>query len=525
MGIVLHNPQTAMRLPDAQTGALRRNWKPSYWLGAALLLLVLQILSGTTPLFAGLVFLFALFTYLTIKTLGGLDTLTGILIAYLAAQHVLISQIAKVCFWQPADERLVHPLDAIGVYTVAMGAMWLAALVSNWTGVGRRRALFTSELNTRHIYWLALATTVLSFARSILVFGVSGGGQAVVGGILGPINTLVFLPDLAIACGTAYVIRSSNGRRSLSMLNGSILIAMSALGVLGTTRVAILGPFVTYLLTCVAFRFRFRVSHFVLFGVLLLVVQRLLFPLALIGRSIAHNGKVGLLTNWGNSFNLMVDAIEDPTLITKAEEKENKQRHIFKYYDNDKEVDELSRYSMIVTTDAMVGAVQTQGMLGMKTIEPGFIMLVPRFIAPDKPFSHSDNLLAHRIPGLVNKGDVTTGITLGYIADAFSSFGWTGVAIIPFLVGFGFFTFYRFIITDKLWYNVWALSLALHLCWSFSESPIEGQVAGIFEGPFTIAISFWLLLKFARACERLQPFGRLLQHFDSRMRRRARYNI
>ncbi len=525
MSIVLHNPQTAIGTSDPRSGVTRRNWRPLYWLGVSLLLLVLQLLCGTSPLFAVLVFTFSLFTYLTIKSLGGLDTLTGMLIAYLAAQHVLISQVAKVCFWQSADERLMHPIDTIGAYTVAMAAMWLAALASNGTGVGRRRALFTADLDTRHLYWLALVTTVLAVAQRTLIFGISGGGGYVAGGILGPINTLVFLPDLAIACGTACLIRSSHGRRSIGPVNGSIIIALSFIGVLGTTRVAIFGPFVTYLLTCVAFRFRFRVSHFVFFGLLLLVAQRLLFPLALMGRSIAHNSKVGLLANWGASFNLLVEAIEDPSLIPDAQDKESRQRHVFHYYDNDKEVQELGRYSLIVTTDAIIGAAQTQGTLGMKTIEPGFLELVPRFILPDKPFANAGNLLAHRVPGMVNKDDVTTGITLGFIPDAFSSFGWAGVAVIPFLVGFGFFTFYRFIITDKLWNNVWVLALALHLCWSFSEQAIEGQIGAVLSGPFTLAASFWLLLKLARACERLQPFGRLLQHFDSRLRRRARYNI
>ena len=524
MGIVLHDPQRAMSLPPSRAAASQRNWRPLYWLGAGFLLLVLQLMSGTSPLYAGLVFVFVLFTYLTIKTLGGPDTLTGILVANMAAQHVLVSQVAKIFFWQPADDRLVHPLDTIGVYTVAMCALWVAALVSNATGVGRRRALFTSDLSTRQIYWLAFGTTILALARGVLTFGVGGGGAAVTGGILGPINTLVFLPDLAIACSTAYVIRSSQGRRSIGFGNGSILIGLSVLGVLGTTRLAILGPFVTYLLTCVAFRFRFRVSHLVIFGALLLIAFRLLFPLALMGRSIAHNSKVGLMTNWGTSFNLLVGAIEDPSIIPDSQRRLAKQPHIFRYYDNDTNLQELSRYTLIVTTDAIINSVQTQGTLGMKTIEPGFVMLVPRFIDPEKPFAHSDNLLAHRVPGLVNKGDVTTGISLGFIADAFSSFAWAGVAVIPFLIGFCYFTFYRFIITDKMWANVWVLALALHGSWGFSENPIEGQIAGTLEGPFIMTVSFWLLLKFARACERLQPSGRLLQHFDDRARRKTRYS-
>ena len=99
MGIVLHNPRPAFRAtalgPDQpRPGVLKRNWKPLYWLGAGLLLFVLQLLDGTAPPFAALVFLFAVLTYFTVKTLGGVDTFSGILVTYLASQHILISQVA-----------------------------------------------------------------------------------------------------------------------------------------------------------------------------------------------------------------------------------------------------------------------------------------------------------------------------------------------------------------------------------------------------------------------------------------------
>ena len=527
MGIVLHDPRPAFRAtalgPDQpRPGVLKRNWKPLYWLGAGLLLFVLQLLDGTAPPFAALVFLFAVLTYFTVKTLGGVDTFSGILVTYLAAQHILISQVAKVCFWQPADGRLTSPFVTIGAYTAAMGALWLAAVVSNWTGVGRRRALFTPTTDVRYLYWLAIASSVLAIAQRAVLMGVGGGGAAVTGGILGPINTLVFLPDLAIASGTAYMIRSSQGRRTFGPLNGAIVVVMSFIGVLGTTRVAILGPIITYLLTCVAFRFRFRVSHLVAIGVFLLITQRLLFPLALMGRSIAHNSKVGLMENWGASFNLLVSAVEDPSFVPKAEAREEKQRHFFLYYG--RELPELDRYSMIIWADASITATLTHGTLGMTTIEPGFEVLVPRFIQPDKPFLNAGNLLAHRIPGWIPKSDVTTGISLGFIADCFSSFSWAGVAVIPFLIGLGIFNLYRFIITAKVWYNVWAVSLVLHSCWSFSEATIDSQIITIFENVLVTAVVFWLIHKFARACERLHPSGRVRQLFDNLLRPRTRYS-
>ena len=527
MNIVLHEPRAVLRstVSDSkapQSGVKGRNWKPLYWLGSALLLLCLQLMDGTAPLFAALVFLFAALTYFTVKTLGGVDTFSGILVTYLAAQHVLISQIAKVCFWQPADTKLRSPLVTMGAYAAAMGALWLAAAVSNRTGAGRRRALFIPNTDVRYLYWLAIASSVLAIAQRAVLMGVGGGGAAVTGGILGPINTLVFLPDLAIASGTAYMIRSSQGRRSFGPLNGAIIVVMSSMGVLGTTRVAILGPIITYLLTCVAFRFRFRRSHLLVLGVFFLIAQRLLFPLALMGRSIAHNSKVGLRENWGASFNLLVSAVEDPSFIPKAEAREEKQRHFFQYYGQ--AMPELDRYSMIIWADASITATLSHGTLGMTTIEPGFAVLVPRFIQPDKPFLNTGNFLAHRIPRWIPKSDVTTGISLGFIPDCFSSFGWAGVTVIPFLIGLGIFTLYRFIMTTKVWYNVWALALVVHSCWNFSEETIDSQIITIFQTALVTAIVFWLIHKFARACERLHPSGRVRQLLEHFLRPRTRYS-
>src|SRR5437016_676863 len=67
-------------------------WPPFYVVGGGLILLFLQLLSGTDPLYALLAFVFLLLTSLTIKAVGGLNTLMGLCVAFLAAQHVLISQ-------------------------------------------------------------------------------------------------------------------------------------------------------------------------------------------------------------------------------------------------------------------------------------------------------------------------------------------------------------------------------------------------------------------------------------------------
>ena len=73
-----------------------RTSRPLYLLGAALLLLVLQVLSGTSPAFALLVLVLLFLSYYAVIWAGGLESLFGLAILYLLLQHVLISQVAKV---------------------------------------------------------------------------------------------------------------------------------------------------------------------------------------------------------------------------------------------------------------------------------------------------------------------------------------------------------------------------------------------------------------------------------------------
>ena len=491
MGIVLHDPRIAPRSTasgstESQSGVRRRDWKPLYWLGAALLLLVLQLLNGTDPLFAGLVFLFAFLSYRAVQAVGGLATLMGACIAFMAGQNVLVSQVAKVALGQAADSFLIRPVTTICVYDLAMAGIWLAAAISTrWAR--RRKPWFTGETDIRRLMWLSY----ISMALAVLQFAILGKrvdsetGETQVGGIFGPLSQVSFLTPLAIASGTAYVILSSKGRRSFGLVNTLMILMLMGLGIVSAGREGMATGLVIYAATCLAFRFKFRPIHFAaaIGGACLL--QFILFPYALYARSFVRTSNADV--NASRAVSCLMDVISDPAKYQKIVDKElNKESH-YSYYG--KAIPTLDRSSLIEGADAIVDATLMHGTVGMETIAPGFYAAIPRMFYPDKPVGIK-NTLAHRASKMVGKNDMTTGITLGWVCDAFSSFGWAGAVLIPFLLSLVFFASYRFVFDHRMAFNVVPIALLFHLPWIFSGEAIAALVGEVLQNVLFFAFSY-----------------------------------
>ncbi|HEY2171160.1 MAG TPA: hypothetical protein VGJ30_16165, partial [Candidatus Angelobacter sp.] len=84
-------------------------------IGLALLLMVLQLATGTTPAFAELTFLAVVFAILAVNLAGGLSTVAGLCFAIMASQVFVVAEVAKVLCGEPGQSRLEAPLVTIGV--------------------------------------------------------------------------------------------------------------------------------------------------------------------------------------------------------------------------------------------------------------------------------------------------------------------------------------------------------------------------------------------------------------------------
>ena len=486
--------------------SISRISRPLSLLAAALLLLVLQLLSGTGAVYALLVFALLVVAYTAVRWAGGLETLFGIAIFYLLLQHVLISQVAKVFYWEPADAPLRRPVETMGIYVVGMASLALGVRLANL--VRRRNGpLFAAETKPNRLFWISILCTIFSTAVNLATrsFGTDAQtGGAIQGGALGPLKQIGLFAPLAIASGTAYMIKSSGGRRSLGLVNGIPILVQITTGIVGAGREGTVTPVIIYVLTCIAFRYRFRRKHY---GVLLAgayIANFILFPYELFARGIVRSGSIE--QNISRSATMLADVIANPfkyrDQLDQKEAKKSRSMSRFDYYNHSSAT--LTRYTVINWADAIVDATLNRGETGWETITPAFLASLPRFINPDKPYLQSGNLLAHREPGLMpNKNDHTTGITLGFFADAFSSFGWLGISLIPCVIIFCLMTIYRLLIDVRIWGNVLMLSLLTSLAWGFSEGSISDMIMTALVGSLATGVGISILYVLVHALDKM----------------------
>lgn len=477
----------------------QRNWRPLFWLCSIIALLVLQLASGTEPRFALLVTLFLLLTYATIKELGGIGTFTGFCVFYLVLQNVLVSQIAKAFFWEPADSLLQQPLTTIGVYVCAISGIYLAAVFTRRLCPLRRQPLFLPITDPTRLMWLAYVSMGLFILQMVFMRTQSMGAVSSLAG------ALALIGPLSMASGTAFAITASRGRKSIGFVNSVTFLLMLLGGILSGSREGITGGTMIYIVTCLAFRFRFRFIHYAVLISGALIAVYILLPYALLARSSVRTPDMA--RNIKTASTLLLDIASDPLNYQRAKKEhvDTNTERAYKYYT--KPNPSLDRFSLIKVTDGIVDATLREGTFGMKTVTPGFTMPIPRVLLPNKEDFQSydvSNILAHREPGLVNRNDHTTGITTGFTSDAFSSYGWAGAFLIPFLILTAWFWIMRFLIQDSLSMNVFGAALVLILAHGLSESPIAAQISAVIQGPPLISLSLWAILRLSAFATRTQ---------------------
>lgn len=468
-------------------------------LGGALLLLLLQLLNGTEPLFALLVFAGLVISWAAVAVLGGWRNLPGFCVAILALKFLLISQVAKVAFGEPGNSNLEVPLISLGALVAGLFAMFVAALVYRLIPTGR--PLMAAEWNPDSLRVTALVSLSLGLT-SYLALELAGGIR--IGGVFGVLKQLLFFQALSIAFGTAWTITQSRGRRLFSWLNGLPFGVQFVMGFVEAGRLKMLEPVLLVLLTAVAYRFRFRAAHFGFAAVAALVAYLFLIPFGALARSEIRDA------DFQRSLSLTGEFLrENFTSLAAWREFYHKYDETledtgFSYFDEPNGT--LDRLSMIKPMDILVGATLAHGESGWETVSHGFKMLPPRFLYPQKPAFGTGTILGLKT-GMLSEDDEGTQVSFGFIADAFSAFGWLGVAVIPFLIGLGFFLVYGKLV-GGLHGNVWCVVMMAHFQHHFAESGVAALTLMICQQSLVFLAS-WLFLRLLLRAEPWRLFTEL----------------
>lgn len=435
----------------------------------------LQIGSGTDLLFAFLIFFFVVASAAAVTAAGGLKSTVGICVAWFAWQHVLISQIAKLFFWQPADSNLRDPTLTAEAYVCAILSVLAAVVVTRRSTKFLGSPVFGPTQNTKQL----LIAFYVSFVAGTLVseaftqvrshgFGASGA----LGNILAGLG---YLQYVAIAAGTAYTILTSKGRRCFAAYSVLPTVVSMAFGVDSAYRGDILIPLLVLMVTAAGYSYKIKLIEVFAVAICLLALNFYVFPYCLLARHVIR------ISDPAKSAQLAVGlfekVVEDPTQYQqKVYEKESRGAAAVSYYKTYSPI--LDRESMMAWADDVIANSDVHGFYGSESIVAGLNILVPSFLSDHKVIRDPTNIVAHRGTRLVRALDTTTGITTGLVAEAYSSYGMVGVAAILFLVSFMLFMCIRKVFPLMLSRNLWACAVIVALAKVYSEGSV-GYLVGV----------------------------------------------
>lgn len=440
--------------------------KDALWVSIGLGLGGIQLLQGTDPYFAFLNVLFFILWGACLKACGGVRTLTGAAIGYLGLQHVVISQFAKILFWQRPDTPLLLPILTMEVYVVGIFATLLACLLVRLPCFTKLRPMLPTEVSPDKLRVLAYVTVVLMILRFL------GSPQIGAGGIRFLMN-FDFLTTLAAASITAYQVTYTQGRKFLHPLSYVCVGLPFLVALIGFQRKEAILSIVIIIVVALAYGFRFKPIHIMTGVALALFFQFIFFPFSLVFRGSKLKSS-DPIANFSHAWSTFTDVLANPLEMQKEDKVMptgyDAQRLL--YYDR-KPIPTLDRMTTIIITDALLSATETGGTIGWRTIYDGLLMVVPSLFNKEKRIMGTSNWIAHRAKGMLSSDDPGTQITMGYFGEAYMSFKMMGVFAVSFLVAFGALLITRISMGDAFKGNFWICSWIVTIPWNLSEGPVQ----------------------------------------------------
>ena len=463
---------------------------------ALFFLFILSSLAGTGLVYSTLLIVFIVLTLLAIRTLGGMASLFGFTVLYFAFHHVFTAEITKFIVWQPLDSNLLQPNPTMGAYVLCMFGILVAAHLFKHSAYFKRKPLLTPVTSPRELMLITIVAIALDASRILII--ALGGNSSVQGGTHETLGMMVLksldvLNVFTVVVATAYVVTSSAGKRMLSLMNGIPLAFTFANGLVTSYRGAMGLPVVEMLLAAFFFGYRFKRRDYILILVMLVLFEGVLFPFSYYTRG-AIRFEPSVEKKAEITMKLFVDFMQNREKYTEigmsAAEKANRRQHRWKerlYYFGDAKVpDFVDRFSTMILTDEIVNATINKGTVGLKFFPKGLLLGLPRLLAPDKPVSPvwPGNQLAHRVtsPRIVGKKDFVTGISCGFVADAFSCFSYAGVFLFSLVIFLTCFVLYSVVMGSSFKSNVFTVTYIILLANALSELVVVSILVDTFEG-------------------------------------------
>lgn len=390
-----------------------------------LCLVLVELLEGTTPLYAALVFCYFMLSVLAFNVAGGFSRPSGAYIFFYAMLVAGVGTVYKAILGQAAQTHLYAPLTVMGTYVVTVGMLLIAAYIT-------RKVVTTREgvAGVMHVPRIDFGTSALGCVVAVfLISNAAGFLPSAAGGILHGLYMINYFLPLSILLGTIHAIRSSNGRHSTSTFTVAVLLYSTYAGLLSFSKQGMFTPFVCYILGVTWTRFRLRQRHILLVVGFAVFAQYFMVPLANVGREEA------VTYTQGERLAITTKYLLHPEHLREA----YKQRMAsyadldIWYYGTSQGI--FDRFTMLPNDSQLISYTVQGHYFGYLPLYIYIQNWIPHVLNPDKPDGSTvgGNRYAHELNQLA-EADTTTGISYSSTAEAFHMDGWRAVVLVQLLV-------------------------------------------------------------------------------------------
>jgi hypothetical protein len=431
----------------------------------ATLLFIGQQLEHTDITFSMLTFAFIIISVIAYNAGRGLAFPSGAYIFFNATLTVILGVTFKIFLNDPGQSNLLAPNTTLLAYCLGMALMGVAAAASH--RLRPTRALLPN-LEVGNMRYAALGCL---FAGTIVQY-LTSRSAAESGSFASALHQLNYLPRMAIIFATLYQIDKSQGKSATNWmvwLTGAFIFFLD--GIVGFSKEGLFAAPVTWLLTCILYRFRFNWKHITTIVVFGLFAQFVLVPFSQYGRRSRADATTG--TSQAMALESAIEYLKDPLGTNAAYEEELSNLNLnegYHFYTTSQPF--LERLSMFSPDDALISYTEKGNIFGLTSTFASYVNIVPHFLWKDKPSAGFGNTYAHEI-GILDESDTTTGISFSPVADAFHEASWFGVVLV-----FPPVIFLYFFITDSLTGSVRDSPYALLPIALSAHAAPEGMMTG-----------------------------------------------
>jgi hypothetical protein len=425
---------------------------------------------------------------------GGFSRVVGAYIFWFALLVPGVGVVWKSVLGEPADSNLKAPLLTLSAYLVSMVVLIMVAILT--AKIDLRRIGISAK--APEINYILSGLGCLLIWMSI-IFSANFFG-AYIPGFYSAMRQIDLFRPLAIVLSTIGVIKASDGRRSLNLVNTITMLSLIWDGMLIASKQSMLTPLVCWLVAATYMKLKLTLSRTIciLIGATLsfTVFSTLSQARDLLPDDASYGERVDIVIHELTHYSETVahnkqSGVQDITTLSHH------------YYDTEQNA-LIGRMSMISPDDAFFNYASTVPNMGLGSIATDFQGLIPNFMLSTRKVGFgAGNFYAHEIGGYLAPDDDTTGISFSPIPEAYHLAGWAGIVFIMPAIWILLFLSIDFVCGD-LKKAPWALMVIVYFAHAAPESLISGLVYYIGYGNFGMVVAII-------SCTRLAPvLGTLL---------------